>query len=167
GGVLDGDRGGVGHVRTLPARQRRHVWQWSPPVVAARAMPGLRAKNPAGLSMKPTYSHGMTGQSSGRTKWVVPSVSQATMSSSTSGRSAAVQRGSPSPPGCWLGKSPAARRSSAAKGVIHRCLVAKVARAVMAAVGSASRAALTDKGTSLYATGSPTALVEPRLTIFQ
>ena len=39
------------------------------------------------------YSTGMTGQSSGRTKWVTPNVYQSTTSVSTSERSAAVQRG--------------------------------------------------------------------------
>ena len=31
----------------------------------ARSMAGLRSKNPAGLSVNPAYSHGMTGKSSG------------------------------------------------------------------------------------------------------
>ena len=81
------------------------------------------------------------------------------MSVSATGRSAAVQAGSPAPPGCWLGKSPAGCCSSARAGVTHRCLVANVARAVMAAVSWASSGAL-GCGMSLYATGSPQALSE-------
>ena len=84
----------------------------------------------------------MTGKSSGRQKWVVPTVCHSTMSVSATGRSAAVQAGSPAPPGCWLGKSPAGRCSSAWAGVTHRCLVANAARAVMAASGWASSGAL-------------------------
>jgi hypothetical protein len=95
------------------------------------------------------YSTGMTGKSSGRQKCVTPTVCHSTMSVSTTGRSAAVHRGSPSPPGCWLGKSPAARRSSAANGATHRCLVPNAARPVIAASGWASSGAVACAGTSL------------------
>jgi hypothetical protein len=101
----------------VPARERygEHQpsgWQWSPPADAdgARSIAGFRSKKPNGLSVNPVYSTGMTGKSSGRQKWVTPTVCQTTMSVSTTERSAAVHRGSPSPPGCWFGKSPAARR---------------------------------------------------------
>ena len=104
-------------------------------------MAGLRSKKPMGLSVKPTYSTGMTGKSSGRQKWVVPTVCQSTTSVPATGRSAAVQAGSPAPPGCWLGKSPAGCRSSGRNGVTHRCLVANVARLAMAAAGWASSGA--------------------------
>ena len=45
--------------------------------------------------------------------------------------------------------------------------MANVARPVIAASGWASSGAPTVVGTSLYATGSPTAFVEPWLTTFQ
>ena len=74
----------------------------------ATSSAGLRSKKPNGMSVKPVYSTGMTGQSSGRTKCVTPNVYQTTTSVSAIGRSCAVQRGSPSPPACWFGYSPAA-----------------------------------------------------------
>ena len=45
---------------------------------------GLRSKNPTGVSRNPVYSTGMTGQSSGRGRWVTPNVYQSTTSASTS-----------------------------------------------------------------------------------
>ena len=51
----------------------------------------MRSKNPTGIRWKPQYSTGITGQSSGRGRWVTPKVCQATMSVPTSERSAAVQ----------------------------------------------------------------------------
>ena len=50
---------------------------------------GLPAKKPAGLSLKPTWVTGITGQSSGRTTWWAPNVYQSTTSVSSVGRSAA------------------------------------------------------------------------------
>ena len=64
---------------------------------------GFRSKKPTGESRKPVDSTGMTGQSSGRGMWVRPNVCQTTTSVSATGRSAAVHRGSPSPPPCWFG----------------------------------------------------------------
>ena len=79
---------------------------------AATSSAGLRSKKPNGMSVKPVYSTGMTGQSSGRTKCVTPNEYQTTTSVPAIVRSCAVQRGKPSPPACWFGYSPAARRSS-------------------------------------------------------
>ena len=75
--------------------------------LGATSMPGLRRKNPLGLSWKPVCSTGITGQSSVRGMWFVPNVYQSTTSSFSRGRSAAVQRGRPSRPSCWYGWSPA------------------------------------------------------------
>jgi hypothetical protein len=140
-------------------------WQWSPSG-GARSIAGLRSKKPLGFSVKPTYSHGITGKSSGWQKCVVPTVCHSTMSVSVTGRSAAVHAGRPAPPGCWLGKSPAGCRSSGRDGVTHKCFVANAARAVIAALSWASSSAL-GCGMSLYPTGSPQAFSEPWLTIFQ
>ena len=41
---------------------------------------GLPAKKPDGLSLKPMWVTGITGQSSGRTMWWAPNVYQSTMS---------------------------------------------------------------------------------------
>src|SRR5262249_52933679 len=54
---------------------------------------GLRSKNPKGISVKPVYSTGMTGQSSGRTKWVTPNEYQTTTSVPARSRSCAVHAG--------------------------------------------------------------------------
>lgn len=59
--------------------------------------------SPAGMSGKPQRSTGITGQSSGRGTWVTPKVCHTTTSVPVRDRSAAVQRGRPSSPGCWLG----------------------------------------------------------------
>ena len=72
---------------------------------------GLRSKNPTGTSEKPVDSTGMTGQSSGRTRWVTPKVCHTTISVSSIGRSCSVHTANPSSPLLWLGCSPAARRS--------------------------------------------------------
>ena len=77
------------------------------PRVGGMSSAGLRSKNPTGLRVNPAWSTGMTGQSSGRGKWVGPKVCQMTMSSPSIGRSARVQAGRPAPPGFWLTKSPA------------------------------------------------------------
>ena len=53
--------------------------------------------------MKPIFSAGITGQSSGRGMWWLPIVYQSTTSVSSVGRSARVQAGSPSGPGFWFG----------------------------------------------------------------
>jgi hypothetical protein len=66
-------------------------------------MLGFLSKKPTAISWNPQYSTGMTGQSSGLGEWVTPKVCQATISVPTNDLSAAVQRNSPSPPGCWLG----------------------------------------------------------------
>ena len=95
------------------------------------------------------YSTGITGQSSGRTKWVTPNVYQSTTSVSAIDRSAAVQRGRPSPPACWFGNSPAARRSSARYGVTHRLWRANPARRPTLDSGDASIVGVDIVGTSL------------------
>ncbi len=64
----------------------------------------MRSKNPTGISMNPVYSTGITGQSSGRTKWVTPNVYQSTTSVSVNGRSAAVQRGETITTGVLVGE---------------------------------------------------------------
>ena len=110
---------------------------------------GLRSKKPTGISMKPVYSTGITGQSSGRTKWVTPNVYQSTTSVSSSGRSAAVHAGRPSPPACWFGNSPAARRSSGAYGVTQRLWRANPARLPTLDSGDASIVGVDIVGTSL------------------
>ena len=69
----------------------------------ARRAPGCGRRSRPGRAGSPQYSTGMTGQSSGRGKCVTPNVYQSTTSVSTSDRSAAVHRGSPSPPACWFG----------------------------------------------------------------
>jgi len=68
----------------------------------------LRSKKPTGLSVNPVWSVGMTGQSSGRGKWVRPKVCHSTMSLFSIGASSATNAGRPPSPGCWLTKSPAA-----------------------------------------------------------
>src|SRR5207248_8410348 len=116
---------------------------------------GLRSKNPTGISMKPVYSTGMTGQSSGRTKCVSPNVYQTTTSVPAIGRSCADHRGKPSPPSCWFGYSPAARRSSEAYGVTHKLCCANAARRPIGESGCASSVGVDIVGTSLYAVGWP------------
>ena len=64
---------------------------------------GLPTKNPHGSSLKPIGCTGMTGQSSGRTTWLVPNVYQSTTSVSTSERSCATKAGRPPPPADWFG----------------------------------------------------------------
>ena len=63
----------------------------------------VASKKPSGLSGKPIEETGITGQSSGRGTWMCPNMYQTTTSVFSMLRSAAVQRGRPSPPGCWLG----------------------------------------------------------------
>ena len=99
---------------------------------------GLRSKKPVGLSVNPQRATGMTGQSSGRGTWVGPNVCQTTMSSPSMSRSPAMKAGSPAPPGFWFTKSPAGQRWSGSYRVTQRWLVAKRARAVSGAAGSAS-----------------------------
>src|SRR6266508_3110957 len=50
---------------------------------------GLRSKKPTGLMVKPQWATGITGQSSGRGKWVIPKVCHRTMSRPSMPRSAA------------------------------------------------------------------------------
>ena len=78
---------------------------------AGRRGPGCDRRSRRAPAWKPVYSTGITGQSSGRGMWVTPNVCHTTTSVSTRSRSAAVHAGSPSPPACWFGWSPAARRS--------------------------------------------------------
>jgi hypothetical protein len=59
---------------------------------------GLELKKPVGLSEKPIYEVGMTGQSSGRGIWWWPIVYHTTMSVLEIGRSASVHAVTPSPP---------------------------------------------------------------------
>ena len=75
----------------------------SRPAVGGTSSAGLRSKKPNGTRLKPEYSTGMTGQSSGRGMCVTPNECHSTMSVSTTGRSWAVHAGSPAPPLCWLG----------------------------------------------------------------
>ena len=67
---------------------------------------GLRSKNPTGSSRKPARATGMIGQSSGRTKCVVPTVYQSTTSLSSSGRSASLHCGRPTVSDCAVGIAP-------------------------------------------------------------
>ena len=46
----------------------------------ATSSAGLQSKKPTGISVKPVYSTGITGQSSGRGTWVTPNVCHTTMS---------------------------------------------------------------------------------------
>jgi hypothetical protein len=54
-----------------------------------RSRVGLRSKKPTGRRVKPQRATGITGQSSGRGKWVIPKVCQSTMSWPSMSRSAA------------------------------------------------------------------------------
>src|SRR6185436_16111751 len=64
---------------------------------------GLRSKKPTGLSAKPMYVTGITGQSSVRTTWWAPKVYQTTSWALLRGASSSTYAGSPAPPGCWFG----------------------------------------------------------------
>ena len=57
--------------------------------VGGTSMDGFRSKKPVGFSVKPAYSTGITGQSSGRGTWVTPRVCQTTTSVSSTDRFAA------------------------------------------------------------------------------
>ena len=70
---------------------------------AARRGRGCGRRSRRAASVKPVYSTGMTGQSSGRGMWVTPKECHSTMSVSTMGRSSAVQVGKPAWPWCWFG----------------------------------------------------------------
>src|SRR5207244_7821594 len=89
--------------------------QW-PLVDGGTSRAGFWSKKPNGWRVKPTYSTGITGQSSGRGTWLTPKEYQTTTSVFSRGRSPAVNDGRPSPPGDRLGY-PAARASSAENGV--------------------------------------------------
>ena len=80
---------------------------WQCPGWGGTSSAGLRSKKPTGRSWKPQVATGITGQSSRRGTWCEPNTYQSTISVSSSERSAAVQRGRPSPPACWFGYSPA------------------------------------------------------------
>src|SRR5215216_5205936 len=54
-----------------------------------RSRMGLRSKKPTGRRVKPQVTTGMTGQSSGRGKCVIPKVCHRTMSAPSMSRSAA------------------------------------------------------------------------------
>ena len=54
-----------------------------------RSRTGLRSKKPTGRRVKPQVATGITGQSSGRGKWVIPNVCHRTMSWPSMSRSAA------------------------------------------------------------------------------
>jgi hypothetical protein len=54
-----------------------------------RSRIGLRSKKPTGRSVKPQWATGITGQSSGRGKCVIPKVCHRTMSQPSMPRSAA------------------------------------------------------------------------------
>ncbi len=76
-----GFSGGGGHAR------RSYEWQWFD---GGTSRAGFRSKKPTGMSVKPAYSTGITGQSSGRGTWVTPNVCQTTRSVFSIGRSAVV-----------------------------------------------------------------------------
>src|SRR5262245_2685334 len=65
-----------------------------------RSIAGFSAKKPFGFSMKPAYSTGMTGKSSGLHTCVCPNVCQTTMSSFSMLRFCLMNFGKPSPPAC-------------------------------------------------------------------
>src|SRR4029079_9645752 len=79
-------------------------------------------------------------------------------------RSAAVQRGRPSPPACWFGYSPAARRSSGEYGVTQRLWRANPARRPTLDSGAASMVGVEVVGASLWPTGWPSELRLDSLT---
>src|SRR5262249_34264446 len=78
---------------------------------------------------------------------------QTTRSVFTNERSFAVQRGRPSPPGCWFGYSPPARRSSGLYGVTHTLCCANVARFPTGDSGWAMSVGVDVVGMSRYAVG--------------
>src|SRR4051795_2528324 len=108
----------------------------------------------------------MTGQSSGRGKWVSPKVCHRTTSASSSGASPETNAGSPAAPGCWLTKSPAGYRSAGSYSVTHRLFVAKVARWWIEDSSAASSTGVC-WGYSAYPTGWPSRLVLDGLTTCQ
>ena len=94
---------------TIVNRGSHHdQWQWSS--LGARSSAGLRSKKPKGFSVKPTHLDGHdrpvlgAGDVGGAER--VPDHDVGVLDRPVGRR----PRGSPSPPGCWLGKSPAARR---------------------------------------------------------
>ena len=81
-----GGRGGRGHRGLRSAAGRR---SGGGPGHLGRSRTGLRSKKPTGRRVKPQLATGITGQSSGRGKWVIPKVCQRTMSRPSMSRSAA------------------------------------------------------------------------------
>ena len=70
--------------------RRAQAWQCPRPATAARRARGCGRRSRTGTRVKPVYSTGMTGQSSGRGMCVTPNECHSTMSVSTTGRSCAV-----------------------------------------------------------------------------
>jgi hypothetical protein len=70
----------LGGLRSAAGRVRGHL---------GRSRMGLRSKKPTGRRVKPQVTTGMTGQSSGRGKCVIPKVCHRTMSAPSMSRSAA------------------------------------------------------------------------------
>ncbi len=68
-----------------------------------KSIAGLAAKKLFGFNIKPVYSTGMMGKSSGRQTWLTPKLCQTTMSSFSIDRFCCTHPGKPSPPACWLG----------------------------------------------------------------
>ena len=89
--------------------------QWWP-ADGGRFIAGFRSKKPHGCSSSPTYSHGITGKSSGRATCVVPNVAQTTTSRPSSGgparRTAAGRR--------RRGAGSGSRRPPCARRVVRR-----------------------------------------------
>src|SRR5215467_58799 len=80
--------------RALVERLAHRQWPPTPPWPSApcrmgggTSSAGFLSKKPTGLSAKPMYETGMTGQSSGRTTWCVPNVYHTTRSVFSSGAS--------------------------------------------------------------------------------
>src|ERR1019366_6443573 len=78
-----------------------------PPACGGTSSVGLRPKKPVGLRVNPHRLTGITGQSSGRGKWVGPNVCHSTTSAPSMSWSPAMKAGMPAPPGFWFTKSPA------------------------------------------------------------
>ena len=70
---------------------------------AGTSSAGLRWKKPSGFSMNPMRSTGITGQSSGRGRWLAPNVYQTTTSRFSTGRSCSTQAASPVSSRVWFG----------------------------------------------------------------
>lgn len=79
-------------------------------VEGGTSIAGLRSKKPGGVSEKPQYLTGITGESSGRGTWVNPKLCQTTMSVFSIDRFCGTHTGKPAGPAifwqsCWSGSA--------------------------------------------------------------